>query len=55
MSALHIGLTCLMTVVLLAIYWTLWKIRGEMIEGREKLKSDLSEMRKLVDKQAGGT
>ena len=30
-------------------YWAVWKIRGEMIEGREKLYSELSAMRKSLE------
>jgi len=48
-----ITLTCFGTIALLAIYWTLWKIRGELTEGRQKLKSDLSEVRKLLESKAG--
>ena len=42
-------MTLLGTIALFAIYWTAWKIRGELIEGREKLTSDLSEVRKLLE------
>lgn len=50
---LLIPLTSLGTISLLAIYWTLWKIRGELTQGREKLNSDLSEVRKLLESKTG--
>lgn len=48
-----ISLTLFGTIALLAIYWTLWKIRGELLEGRKNLQSDLSEVRKLLESKAG--
>ena len=47
-----VTLLCFLLVVVLAIYWTLWKIRGELNESREKLKFELSEVRKLLEKKA---
>jgi hypothetical protein len=52
MENMVISLLCFLIIVLLAIYWTLWKIRGELNESREKLKSELSEVRNLLEKKA---
>jgi hypothetical protein len=46
------ALLCFMLIVLLAIYWTLWKIRGELNESQGKLISELSEVRKSLEKKA---
>lgn len=53
MSIVLMTLTWFGTVSLLAMYWTLWKIRGELLEGRKNLQSDLSEVRKLLESKAG--
>ena len=47
-------LTLLETIAIWALYWTAWKIRGDLLEGREKLKAELSEMRKSLDGKTGG-
>ena len=52
MNEMLIVVSCFGITVLLAVYWTLWKIRGELNEGREKLESDLSEVRKLLESKA---
>jgi hypothetical protein len=51
-TALASVLLCFAIIVLLAIYWTLFKVRAELNESREKLASELSEIRKLLDKKA---
>ena len=48
-----IVMNCFGVIILLAIYWTLWKIRGELNEGREKLQSELSEERKSLESKTG--
>ena len=53
MSNVLVSVTCFELIVLLAVYWTLWKIRGELIEGRESLKSDLSDIKKLLETKPG--
>jgi len=52
MENIVVILLCFLVIVLLAIYWTLWKIRGELNESQEKLKSELSEARNLLEKKA---
>lgn len=42
-------LTLLETIGIWALYWTAWKVHNEMIEGREKLKSELADMRKSLE------
>jgi hypothetical protein len=51
-ALLQLLLTFLGTIALYAMYWTLWKIHGELIEGRKKLQSDLSEIRKSLESKA---
>lgn len=41
---------CLLIVVVLAIYYTLFKIRQELTENQAKLESELSEVRKALEK-----
>ncbi len=48
------GLLCLMAVVVLAIYWTVWKIRAELNQNLGKMGSELGEIRKLLEKKPGG-
>lgn len=43
-----IGLTCFSVVILLAIYWTLWKVQGQLNQNWEKAISELSEIRKAL-------
>jgi hypothetical protein len=52
-TALASVLLCFAIIVLLAIYWTLWKVRAELNESREKLTSELSEIRKALETKAG--
>ncbi|MFH1719052.1 MAG: hypothetical protein ABIF19_16990 [Planctomycetota bacterium] len=49
-----IGLLCLMTVAVLAIYWTVWKIRAELNQNLGNMASELGEIRKSLEKKAGG-
>ncbi len=49
-----IGLLCITTVSVLAIYWTIWKIRAELNQNLGKMASELAEMHKAIDKRAGG-
>jgi hypothetical protein len=46
-------LLCLLNLVLLAIYYTLFGVRRELIETKEQVKSEFSEVRKLLEKTAG--
>ncbi|MGB2865909.1 MAG: hypothetical protein WBC05_21430 [Sedimentisphaerales bacterium] len=55
MANMAVSLLGFSVVVLLAIYWTLWKVRGELNESWEKLISELSEIRKSLEKKAGST
>jgi len=41
----------LVVVVLLAIYYTLFKIRKELNAGQEKITSGLLEIRKVLEKK----
>jgi hypothetical protein len=50
-----IGLLCLITVVVLAIYWTVWKCRGDLNQNLEKVISELSEIRKALAGKADKT
>ncbi|MHC4699647.1 MAG: hypothetical protein ACYTFQ_03630 [Planctomycetota bacterium] len=52
MSNLQLSVTCMGLIVLLAVYWTLWKTRNDLIEGRENLKSQLSDIQKLLESKA---
>ena len=51
-AELGILLLCLMTIVLLAIYYTVFKVRRELTESQEKMNSELSEVRKLLERIA---
>jgi len=44
-----IVLTLLETIAIWALYWTAWKMRNDLIEGREKLKSELADIRKSLE------
>ncbi|UCD28175.1 MAG: hypothetical protein JSV03_13940 [Planctomycetota bacterium] len=46
-------LLCLLNFVLLAVYYTLFGVRRELIETKEQVKSEFSEVRKLLEKIAG--
>ena len=45
------ALVPLVVVVLLAIYYTLFKIRKELNAGQEKIASGLLEIRKVLEKK----
>ncbi len=49
---LALVLLCMVNVLLLAIYWTLWKIREELGPRQDKLVSELSEIRKSLEPRA---
>ena len=49
-----IGLVCLSTVGVLAIYWTIWKMRAELNQNLGKMASELAEIRKSLEKKGGG-
>lgn len=38
----------LMVVLLGAVYWTLFKIRAELTDSQERIRAELSEIRKLL-------
>jgi hypothetical protein len=42
------ALTFIMLIGVWALYWTTWKIRNDLIEGRQKLDSELDEIRKAL-------
>ena len=52
MSNAQFGLIGLSTVAVLALYWTLWKLRGELTGALEKLQSELSAIRKALEGKA---
>ena len=54
MSDALVLLTLLVTIGIYAIYWTAWKIRNDLIEGRQKLNSELDQMKKLLEGKTGG-
>ena len=49
-----IVLLCLVTVVVLAIYWTVWKIRNELNQNLGKMVSELTQIRQSLQKKPGG-
>jgi len=49
-----VGLLLLVTIVVLAIYWTVWKIRAELNQNLGKMASELGEIRKSLEKKPGG-
>lgn len=53
METIIIGTFALGIIALLGTYWTVWKIRNDLIEGRNKLISELSEIRKLLESKGG--
>ncbi|MHC4495031.1 MAG: hypothetical protein ACYSYM_04320 [Planctomycetota bacterium] len=48
---LGLYLLCMAIIVLLAIYWTLWKIREELGPRHDKLMSELTETRKSLEQK----
>jgi len=50
-QTIYIVLLPLLTVVSLAIYYTLFKIRRELNEGQEKITSALLEIKKVLEKK----
>ena len=49
-----VSLLSLTTVGVLAIYWTIWKIRAELNQNMGKMVSELGEIRKSLEKKPGG-
>jgi len=49
-----VGLLCIVTVAVLAIYWTVWKVRAELNQNLGKMASELGEIRKSLEKKPGG-
>jgi hypothetical protein len=47
-------LLCILLIVTLAIYWTVWKIRAELNQNLGKMVSALDEICKSLEKKAGG-
>ena len=47
-TTIAVILLCLLNFVLLAVYYTLFGVRREVIATKELLKSELSEIRKLL-------
>ncbi len=45
-------LLLIVIILLLAVYWTLWKMRGELGQCQDKLMSELSETRKSPEQKA---
>jgi len=54
MDTLAILLLCLIFMVTLAIYWTVWKIRAELNQNLGNMASELAEIRKSLEKKTGG-
>ena len=48
MENMTLILLCFVVILLLAIYWTLWKVRAELNQNLEKAASELSEIRKSL-------
>jgi uncharacterized membrane protein YqjE len=42
-------LTVLSVIFLAAVYWTLFKIRGDLAESQKQIRAELSEIRKLLE------
>jgi hypothetical protein len=49
-----VALTFLMVVGIWALYWTTWKIRNDLIDNRQKLTSELAEIRKALEGKTTG-
>lgn len=47
-------LLCILLIVTLAIYWTVWKIRADLSQNLGKMASLLEEIHKALEKKAGG-
>jgi hypothetical protein len=45
-----LGLLSIVTVAVLAIYWTVWKIRAELNQNLGKMVSELSDIHKAMEK-----
>lgn len=41
-------LTLVIVVFLAAVYWTVFKIRGDLTESQERIRAELAEIRKLL-------
>ena len=54
MNAFMLALLLLVTVSVLAIYWTAWKIRNELNQNLGKMVSELTQMRQSLQKKPGG-
>ena len=50
MTALNIALLCVMIGELVIIMFTLSRIQDDMNKGQEKIASELSEIKKLLEK-----
>ena len=48
------SLLLLVTVSVLAIYWTVWKIRNELNQNLGKMVSELTQIRQSLQKKPGG-
>ena len=49
-----VSLLILMTISVLAIYWTVWKIRNELNQNLGKMVSELTQIRQSLQKKPGG-
>ncbi|MEJ2704781.1 MAG: hypothetical protein P8Z79_20285 [Sedimentisphaerales bacterium] len=54
LSIALVVLSLLMVIGIWALYWTVWKIRNELIDGREKLNSEFAEIRKALESKSSG-
>ena len=52
--SLLIVLLCFVIMLLLAIYWTVWKIRNELNQNLGKMVSELAQMSQSLQKKPGG-
>ena len=52
-TTLHLVLMCLIAAELLILCFTLSRFQGELGQRQEKLASELSEIRKLLEKSSG--
>jgi len=48
------SLLILLTISVLAIYWTVWKIRNELNQNLGKMVSELTQIRQSLQKKPGG-
>ena len=51
---LLIVLVCLVAVVVLAIYWTVWKTRNELNQNLEKMVSEFTQIGQSLQKKPVG-